>query len=186
MTSSLYNHKLHALRVFPEAKPLVLENVRKLKQQIFETNQYIQQILRLAYYRNYPEYSEMDIRFRLACCREGEKVKIYQKRLKANQLLLKNIKPPKPSKDKITDNDIYQAKQVPLETLIPDTIRAGSKRLKCCCPLHEEKTPSFVIYEEKNTYYCFGCQAHGDSIEFVMKTENLNFIEAVKKLNGRW
>ncbi len=53
------------------------------------------------------------------------------------------------------------------------------------CPFHNEKTPSFSVNENKGFYHCFGCGAHGDIISFVMNTENLPFIEAVKKLASR-
>ncbi|MBQ8481326.1 MAG: DNA primase [Alphaproteobacteria bacterium] len=53
------------------------------------------------------------------------------------------------------------------------------------CPFHKEKTPSFSVNESKGFYHCFGCGAHGDIISFVMNTENLPFIEAVKKLASR-
>lgn len=50
------------------------------------------------------------------------------------------------------------------------------------CPFHQEKTPSFTINESKGFYHCFGCGAHGDIIRFLMDSEGLPFIEAVKKL----
>ena len=51
-----------------------------------------------------------------------------------------------------------------------------------CCPFHNEKTPSFSVNEEKGFYHCFGCGEHGDIISFVMKTENLEFRDAIKEL----
>ncbi|MBO6289658.1 MAG: DNA primase [Alphaproteobacteria bacterium] len=50
------------------------------------------------------------------------------------------------------------------------------------CPFHHEKTPSFTINESKGFYHCFGCGAHGDIVRFVMESDGLPFIEAVKKL----
>ena len=50
------------------------------------------------------------------------------------------------------------------------------------CPFHHEKTPSFYVVEDKNFFHCFGCGAHGDAIGFVMRAENLDFLEAVEKL----
>lgn len=50
------------------------------------------------------------------------------------------------------------------------------------CPFHQEKTPSFTINESKGFYHCFGCGAHGDIVRFLMDSEGLPFIEAVKKL----
>ena len=51
-----------------------------------------------------------------------------------------------------------------------------------CCPFHNEKTPSFAVNEDKGFYHCFGCGEHGDIISFVMKSENLEFKEAIKEL----
>jgi DNA primase len=50
------------------------------------------------------------------------------------------------------------------------------------CPFHNEKTPSFYVVEDKNFFHCFGCGAHGDVIGFVMRADNLDFLEAVEKL----
>jgi DNA primase len=50
------------------------------------------------------------------------------------------------------------------------------------CPFHNEKTPSFYVVEDKGFFHCFGCGAHGDAIGYVMRAENLDFIEAVERL----
>ena len=65
--------------------------------------------------------------------------------------------------------------------------RAGSN-FKGVCPFHNEKTPSFVVSEQKQIFTCFGCGASGDAIEFTKRYYNLEFQEAVEKLaaeNGR-
>ena len=53
------------------------------------------------------------------------------------------------------------------------------------CPFHGEKSPSFNIYTEDNHFYCFGCGAGGDVISFVMRIENLDYMEAIKFLAQR-
>ena len=53
------------------------------------------------------------------------------------------------------------------------------------CPFHNEKTPSFHIYPETQSFYCFGCGAGGDVISFVKKINNLDYPEAVKLLASR-
>ena len=53
------------------------------------------------------------------------------------------------------------------------------------CPFHNEKTPSFVVYPDTQSFYCFGCGAAGDVINFVRKYNNLGYVEAVKQLAGR-
>jgi len=52
------------------------------------------------------------------------------------------------------------------------------------CPFHNEKTPSFYVVEDKGFFHCFGCGAHGDAIGFVMRADNLDFVEAVERLAG--
>ena len=51
-----------------------------------------------------------------------------------------------------------------------------------CCPFHNEKTASFSVSEQKGFYHCFGCGEHGDIISFVMKTQNMQYIDAIKEL----
>ena len=53
------------------------------------------------------------------------------------------------------------------------------------CPFHTEKTPSFSVSAEKQFYYCFGCQATGSAIKFVMEFDRLDFIPAVELLAAR-
>ena len=50
------------------------------------------------------------------------------------------------------------------------------------CPFHAEKTASFCVYPESNSFYCFGCCKGGDIISFVEKIENLSYIESLKML----
>ena len=52
----------------------------------------------------------------------------------------------------------------------------------CCCPFHEEKTPSFVVSPQKAIFHCFGCGAGGNVLTFIKDYEGLNFVEAVEKL----
>ena len=53
------------------------------------------------------------------------------------------------------------------------------------CPFHNEKTPSFTVYEDTQSFYCFGCGAGGDAIGFIKRIENLDYIDAVKALAQR-
>ncbi|MBO4235764.1 MAG: DNA primase [Firmicutes bacterium] len=62
------------------------------------------------------------------------------------------------------------------------TLQRKGGRYTGLCPFHKEKTASFSVNEQMQMYYCFGCHASGDVIEFVKKFYNLEFNEAVEKL----
>ena len=53
------------------------------------------------------------------------------------------------------------------------------------CPFHSEKTPSFYVYPDTQSFYCFGCGAAGDAISFAQKINSISYPEAVKLLAGR-
>ena len=64
-------------------------------------------------------------------------------------------------------------------------LKRGGRNMVGLCPFHGEKTPSFNIYPENGSFYCFGCGAGGDVITFIRKIENLDYIEAVRFLAQR-
>lgn len=65
------------------------------------------------------------------------------------------------------------------------TLKKRGRNMVGLCPFHGEKTPSFNIYTETDSFYCFGCGAAGDVISFIMKIDNLDYVEAVKYLAQR-
>ncbi|NMP36598.1 MAG: DNA primase [Clostridiales bacterium] len=65
------------------------------------------------------------------------------------------------------------------------SLRRRGKTFNGLCPFHNEKTPSFTVYPETQSFYCFGCGAGGDAITFIRRIENLDYIEAVKVLAER-
>ena len=65
------------------------------------------------------------------------------------------------------------------------TLKRAGSNYKGLCPFHSEKTPSFTVYPETQSFYCFGCGAGGDVINFVMRTENLDYVSAVETLAKR-
>ena len=74
--------------------------------------------------------------------------------------------------------------RTPLPGLIGRRVRLArnGRQWKGCCPFHNEKTPSFYVYDDH--FHCFGCGQHGDAIGFTMATEGLQFREAIERLAG--
>ena len=54
-----------------------------------------------------------------------------------------------------------------------------------CCPFHQEKSPSFHVYRDKQYYHCFGCQANGNAIRFLMDIDGRNFVDVMKELSNK-
>ncbi len=65
------------------------------------------------------------------------------------------------------------------------SLKRRGKNLIGLCPFHNEKTPSFTVYPESDSFYCYGCGKGGDQFTFVKLAENLDYIEAVKLLADR-
>lgn len=61
-------------------------------------------------------------------------------------------------------------------------LKRRGKNLVGLCPFHNEKTPSFTVYPENGSFYCFGCGAGGEVVSFIRRAENLDFVEAVRFL----
>ncbi|MGN0526494.1 MAG: DNA primase [Acutalibacteraceae bacterium] len=74
-----------------------------------------------------------------------------------------------------------------IDSVISDYVelKRRGRTLVGLCPFHNEKTPSFTVYPETNSYYCFGCGTGGEVINFVRSIENLDFLDAVKFLADR-
>ena len=74
--------------------------------------------------------------------------------------------------------------KLPAADVVGETVvlkRAGTV-LKGLCPFHAEKTPSFIVTPDRETWHCFGCGEHGDIFTFVMRRDGLDFREALSRL----
>jgi hypothetical protein len=160
------------LEIFPEAveyleKDLEFQLSRlKLLQQIYSIQLDINRIKKL-------NQVDADFAEALTDAFDGKDVEDCEKRIKEiNRYIYKEI----PNSNRISQQDIDRAKEYPFENLL------DFKKCLTVCPFHQEKTPSFRLYKNTNTAYCFGCGWSGDTIKYVMETEKVGFIQAVKRL----
>lgn len=65
------------------------------------------------------------------------------------------------------------------------TLRRAGANYNGLCPFHSERTPSFTVFPDSQSFFCFGCEAGGDAFTFIMRTENLEYPEAVEHLAQR-
>jgi len=65
-------------------------------------------------------------------------------------------------------------------------LKKRGQNFTACCPFHNEKTPSFYVSPAKGIYKCFGCGASGDSIKFVMETDKMSYVEAIRYLANKY
>jgi DNA primase len=90
----------------------------------------------------------------------------------------------------ITQNSIDTV--ISTADIVREVERAGVKltragvTLKGVCPFHEDKGPSFTVYEKTQSFHCFGCGIGGNVVSFVMKKQNRDFIEAIRELASRY
>lgn len=121
------------------------------------------------------DYAKMAYKSRL-----GSEVWKHIKRLKNIRRI---VDTPKTIGNVISQADIERAKNVPIKRLydFDKMTQYRDNRLKACCPFHKEKTPSFYIFKN-NKFYCFGCKAYGDAINFVMATKGIDFKSSVNFL----
>lgn len=87
---------------------------------------------------------------------------------------------------KIPAATIELARSVPLSEVAGKRLQLqkAGREFKACCPFHNEKSPSFFINDRKGFGHCFGCGAHVDVIDFLMRVDGIDFAAAVETLTG--
>jgi putative DNA primase/helicase len=89
--------------------------------------------------------------------------------------------------DKLPQQEIDDARSdivAVIESYAVTLRKSGPHEYKALCPFHTESSASFTVTPGKGLYHCFGCGAHGDSIDFVQNHTGAGFIEAVRLING--
>ena len=88
----------------------------------------------------------------------------------------------------ISDEDIRKVREASdIVSVFSDRIplRQKGRTFWCCCPFHEERSPSCQIDPATQLFYCFGCHEGGDVFSYIMKSEDIDFPDAVRKLADR-
>lgn len=85
------------------------------------------------------------------------------------------------------DHVLELKRRFPIETVATRYVhlRRVGRTLVGRCPFHDDRHPSFVVYPSTQLFHCFGCEAHGDVLTFVMLYERIGFPEAVDLLRRR-
>lgn len=87
--------------------------------------------------------------------------------------------------NKLSESTLQRAKSDIVGTISKYVeLKKNGAEFSACCPFHKEKTPSFSVVPDKDFYYCHGCGAGGNAIDFVMDYENLGFRQAVAQILG--
>lgn len=170
------------LKIFPEAKIIILLKIQELKTESVNLINSIKRKFRAIQKQSAPENQWF---WRKAVKHfDGQKLMEIQKHLMRLRRQLAITQYKKPKNGAITEELIQQARCVPLIDIANQRIklRRSGKAFVGLCPFHNEKTPSFYIYPTNNNFYCYGCQKGGGAISFIMELEKNSFREAIKYL----
>jgi len=88
-------------------------------------------------------------------------------------------------KNGVTEEMVERALLVPIQDVISQEFKKSGCRYVGLCPLHNEKSPSFFVYPDTNSFYCYGCGVGGNVINLIKLLHDYNFVEAVKWLNEK-
>ena len=176
------------LKIFPEAKPAMrraLENeIKQCKDDLVVAEKirinFNNKVLRRVKRENEWFYELLRDKLCVAPYKDGR-----NQRLRRAVFFLSALKQNTNRKEsaQITDQDIYRAKNLPMEVLYGNNLKKTNATLIGFCPLHNDKrTPNFNIYTQTNSWFCFVCSVGGTTIDFVQKRDSCDFISAVKTL----
>jgi len=170
------------LEIFPEVKQVIPEKIKEWGQKRAEFSDTIKKKLTLIKYNIADDFSRWFWR-EWVKVNEGEellKIDSHITRLKGLLLIGKGKIP----KGQFTEEEIQLALAVPIETIFNQPLRKCGRALVGLCPFHHEKHPSFFIYPETNSCWCYGCNQGGNVINFVRVLYGYSFKEAIKYLIG--
>ena len=170
------------LEIFPEAKNIIKEKIIELNDLRNLQIKYVRKKLKMVKNSDTDDFSKW-------FCREWIKIDSGRKLVETEDQIgrLKRIISSKKYtniKNWVSEEEIQQALKNPIENFITKPIKKSGKNFISLCPLHNEKTPSFYIYSETNSCWCFGCNQGGNVINFIKLLKDYSFQDAVKYLNN--
>jgi hypothetical protein len=109
-------------------------------------------------------------------------IKPLQEELRSKELKIRMLSMTDEDKKKIVSFDLNYIKQIKPQVLLGKEESSAGRTLKYKCPIHQEKTASFVWYKNNNRFYCFGCGESGSIIDLFMKLNKCDFKVACNEL----
>ena len=170
------------LEIFPEAKQIIPEKIKELEGKRISISEIIKKKLALIKYKSTDEFSRSFWR-EWVKVNEGEKLLKVDKNIARLKRLL-FVAQGRKIRGRITEEKIRQALSVPIENIVNQhlELRKAGKTLVGLCPFHSEKHPSFYVYPETNSCWCYGCNQGGNIINFIRLLYDYSFREAVEFL----
>lgn len=168
------------LEMFPEAKNIIEEKIKELEEIRDIQIKNVKEKLKIVKHNKTDSFSKWFVREFVKISDGEDLIKTENDISRLKRII--STSPNKFPKNWITEKQIQQAMETPIETLIDQPLRKMGKTLVGLCPLHNEKHPSFYIYPETNSCWCFGCCQGGNVINFIRLLKNCSFQEAVKYL----
>lgn len=160
--------KYDPFTIFQPTQTFIKEKLKELRQQCYA----------LIDEGNQDEWAKIFNQARLE--QLNKRIRDYEFRLKQSQEKPGDNNRPN-QQTRITQEHIFQAKQHPITDFLDGKFQRRGKTLVGLCPFQAgDRHPSFTIYADSNKFVCFSCGEKGDVIDFVSKTQNLTFHQAIK------
>ncbi len=169
--------------IFPEAKEVVLEKLKEWEVKRYDIADIIKRKLRIIKSKSNPQNQWFWREW--IKINEVEALNLIDKHIARLKRQLAVIGGQKIPSNLITKDEIERALCFPINDLFAGKFRRSGRNFIGICPFHPEKSPSFYIYSNNNTCWCFGCHQGGDTINVVRLLYGCSFREAVSHLTGK-
>lgn len=172
------------LEIFPEAKEIIPIKIKEWKLILNRNKKELRNQLVFIYKQNTDEFSIWFFEQALKTFLMPPIVEANRHILRLKRML--SINSPSGKRLEQWQEKIEIARHYPIEEIARSKLelRKAGRYFISLCPFHNERSPSFYIYPETNSCYCFGCQESGDVIKLTMHLYGINFKEAVQMLQN--